>query len=154
MINRLFGALLRDLYQPPRLGSLFASLFPSEHFSISTSPDRVHQILRRARLWAERSRIPISIEARAGFFFMRFDGPFSFTLPLNYIPLGAMDIHCRELMDLFPSPCQFSAKQARERLKLSKPTVHRLMTWAIEQDKLIRLNTPARDPVYQFKASA
>jgi hypothetical protein len=154
MINRLFGALLRDLYQPPRLATLFASLFPNEHFSISTSPDRVHQILRRARLWVKRNQIPISIEVQGGFFSMRLDGPFSFTLPLHFAPLGAMDIHCRELMDLFPSPCRFSAKQARERLKLSKPTVHRLMTWAIEQNKLTRLNTQTRDPMYQFKVSA
>lgn len=50
-VGQVLGLIARDLYRPIQLGSLFAELFPEEHFDIFHSPDRVHQLIRRARRW-------------------------------------------------------------------------------------------------------
>ena len=48
-LHNLARILYRDLYRPISLGGIFSELFPDEHFSIFTSADRVHQLVKRLR---------------------------------------------------------------------------------------------------------
>ena len=65
-IHQLIESLLRDFYQPLRMGGIFSALFPSEHFDISSSQDRVHQSIYLTRRWLAQHRIPVVIREDHG----------------------------------------------------------------------------------------
>lgn len=48
--HRLLLALLDDFYRPPTIASLHAKVFPGSHFNPLTSPQQVHQAMKRLRL--------------------------------------------------------------------------------------------------------
>lgn len=68
-IAAVVKALPRDRYSPPGIGALFAEIFPQEHFNVFTSPNRVHQLLFRAREWLRDSRTRASARGEQRSFF-------------------------------------------------------------------------------------
>jgi len=76
-VHGLFEILMRDFYRPISLGGLFSELFRDEYFNIDTSPNRVMQIMTRARRWIRENDLPLSITARDGAFTCSIDGELS-----------------------------------------------------------------------------
>lgn len=64
--HRFVAFLARDFYRPARVGEIFSALFPDQHFDIDASPDRVYQIVRRARQWVQEEGLPLRIDEYAG----------------------------------------------------------------------------------------
>jgi tetratricopeptide (TPR) repeat protein len=54
-------SLLKDLYRPAMLGSLFANVFPGEHFDVFSSPNRIHQLLWRVRGWLKQNKVGVQV---------------------------------------------------------------------------------------------
>jgi hypothetical protein len=154
MCLQLIGVLLNDFYQPMRIAGLFSALCPNEHFIVSSSPDRVHQIIRRTRRWLESKQIPVAISERDGFYSLHMTGLFSFRVPLIGRQAGLMDAHFENIRKAFSDAPSFSAKNASELLKLSKTTVFRLIKWAIENGKLERLGEANTDARYRFVSTS
>jgi hypothetical protein len=78
MMLRILQVLLSDVYRPWSVGRLFSALYPSEHFSIMTSPGRVYQLLHRLRAWLDENGIPASILSAGENFRFHIKGNFAF----------------------------------------------------------------------------
>jgi hypothetical protein len=135
--HQLIGVLLQDLYRPIRTGGLFAELFPDEHFDILSSPDRVHQVLRRCRRWMEAERIPAKIVAHRGNYSIRIQGEFSFLLHLHRQVPSNLGVQLGKLINLF-TDSPFGAREAREKLDLPLTSFNRLINWSIEHGHIQR----------------
>lgn len=145
-IHRLLNVLLRDLYRPLRVGGLFSELFPHDYFDIHSSPDRVHQILRRTRRWLEQQRIPIVIDEHTGAYRIAFTGDFAFALPLNHPDGGVtqMTVQFEKLAKRYGEAPSFTAREAREELGIPLTSFNRLISWALAAGQVERLGTGAK----------
>jgi hypothetical protein len=66
--QRLLRAICLDLYRPARVTELHELLFPGEYFNPHSSPDRVHQNLKRLRAWLRKMRAPLGVTEWDGFY--------------------------------------------------------------------------------------
>jgi hypothetical protein len=149
--HRLIEVLLRDFYQPLRIGGLFAGLFPHDHFDISSSPGRVHQVLRRTRQWIRDERVPIRIREADGFYALEIVGDFSFRIPLARRTPAPEDPQLQKLKRRFKNAKSFTAREAAEYLELPKATATRFIKKAIESGHLQRLGDSDRGAAYRIE---
>lgn len=137
-VHQLFDVLLRDFYKPAGVGALFSELFPNEQYDVEHSPDRVHQILRRARRFIEASNLPVSIVNQNGAFSLQVTGALAIRVPLER-PLPDMNaIQLQQLRTHFAEE-PFSARDARAALSLSPAEFKRLAAWGVESGTLQRI---------------
>ena len=61
LIHRLFILFSSDRYREFQMGEIFHFLFEDEFFDPFSSPDRVHQVVKRFRQWLKESDIPVEI---------------------------------------------------------------------------------------------
>lgn len=73
LMHRFAASLLRDFYRPARIGEIFSNLFPDQYFDIEVSPNRIHQIASRARLWLEEENVPARLEEASGSYSLRWN---------------------------------------------------------------------------------
>lgn len=149
--HQLIEVLLRDLYRPQRLGALFAELCPGEHFNLFSSPDRVHQLIRRTRRWIEAENLPIEIQEAKGFYSLKMTGPFAFILPLNRQPVDTMSQHFQKLCSNFKPEQVFTAREARGAIALPRSSFQLFINWAIEKGHVERFGSQ-RDTCYRIAA--
>ena len=148
-LHQVFGALLKDFYRPVRLGGLFAELFPGEAFNAFSSPDRVYQLLYRARSWLVQADAPVTITAKHGLFKLHVHGDFSFRVPLERSPLDEESLRLTKLRQTFK--WEFTADEACSRLALSRSAFKRLAARSLSEGKLERMGA-ARAIRYRFRA--
>ncbi|NJL25367.1 MAG: hypothetical protein HC902_09435 [Calothrix sp. SM1_5_4] len=135
-MHLLMAALTRDFYRPRSMGGLFAEVFPGDHFNIFNSPDRLHQVLRRTRLWLRENSIPVRIEEDRGAYRLNFTGDFAFVVPLEVRAKDGAELALEKLSHIYPGPKEFSAREARELLGMPKTSFNRFIKWALENGKL------------------
>lgn len=63
VIHRCLSLVFRDFYRPITVGQLFADLFPNQYFDPQSSTNRVYNVIRRVRSWAEANGLPLNFEA-------------------------------------------------------------------------------------------
>lgn len=68
--------LLKERYTPLRVGQLFSQLWPEEHFDLTTSPDKVFQIIKRLKYFLKSQKIPVSILTVNDGYFLSFNTEF------------------------------------------------------------------------------
>jgi tetratricopeptide (TPR) repeat protein len=152
--HQLLDVLLRDFYRPQRVPAIFSNLFPGEHFDIFSSPDRIYQAIRRTRRWFESDKIPLEIREKGGFYSLHIVGDFSFRVPLERESVECMNLHFNNLMAAFGQIQAFSAKEARERLKLSRRTIQRLVNWGIETGRIDKFGPTKAAIKYRINSTA
>jgi hypothetical protein len=140
-IHQMLGILLRDFYRPKTLAALFSELFPSDHFDIFSSPDRVHQILRRTRAWLAEAGIPAEIVEIDRYYQIQVTGKFGFRLNLDRAPLDWNLVHFRRLKCIASADRLYTPKELRQKLGLGLTPFRRFATWAMEEGKLERSGT-------------
>ncbi len=148
--HQLIEILLRDFYQPNQIAGLHSALFPEEHFNISTSPDRVHQIIRRTRRWLESARIPVDILCDQEFYSLKILGEFSFRVSRERCPTDSHFLQVQRLKTAFTDLSIFSAAQIQRELGISTTSTHRLLRKAIESGELQRIGPTKRPAGYKF----
>ena len=67
-IQRLLQILCFDFYKPLQLSALHERLYPGQYFNPASSPDRVHQCVKRLRTWLQKNRIPLLIHEDMSFY--------------------------------------------------------------------------------------
>jgi len=133
-VLRLLKALSRDLYRPQNVGALHSELFPGEYFNIHSSPNRIYQVITRARKWLRAHSVPIEIRYGQSGFSMVITGSLRIELEIE-TPVGDSRLH--KLLETFGSE-HFSYMQVREKMNLSRSTFQRLMNSAQEMGVLQR----------------
>lgn len=144
---QLLSVLLADLYRPNKIRGLFSKLYPNEHFDVGTSPDRIHQALRRLRMTLQDEKIPVSILETDGIYRLQIDGSFAFQLPLENQPVDSMGFHLKCLSTLDGG---FTARDAQTKLGLSKTMVHLILQNGVESGKLQREGNTNRTITYKI----
>lgn len=148
--HQLLRALLRDFYQPMTIGGLHAALNPGEHFNIGSSPDRVHQVVRRTRKWLAENKIPVRIQEDEGFYSLVIEGDFSFRVPIDQKPQDLFHHRIEKLTKAFPESQLFSADAIQKELAISETSAHRLLQRAIESGEIERLGKAKRPSGYRI----
>lgn len=145
--------LSRDFYQPLRIPGLFFTLFPGEYYDWETSPDRVHQILRRTRRWLEEESIPLQIKERDGFFSLTLGAGLSIRLPLERHAFDTMNLQWADIEREFRGDAEFSSQTVRTRLGFSKSSTQRILSWGVDNGKLHK-SGPKNRTVYSVTQSS
>jgi tetratricopeptide (TPR) repeat protein len=66
--QRLLAALAHDFFRPRRLLELFDLAFPNEHYSPTSSPDKIHQGIKRLREFLAEAKVPLLIQETKGLY--------------------------------------------------------------------------------------
>lgn len=134
-IQFILDSILRDLYRPIEIAGLFAALFPQEPFDFESSPDRVHQALKRLRQWLKINHLPLLLRCDQGKYTLQRTAPFAIRIAkatrLTETRLQFLD----EIQMRFGRK-SFTAKEVREQMSLSKATATRKLTSACQSGKL------------------
>lgn len=134
-IHELLRALFSDFYRPFPVVALFSNLFANEYFNITSSPFRVRQIIFRARAWLNSEEIPITILSRQGQYQAQCESRFSVLVSLDNRAPKRQDKRLTVLKAAFMDR-DFSAREARSRLKMPLTTFNRFISWALENRQL------------------
>ncbi|NJL26041.1 MAG: hypothetical protein HC902_13325 [Calothrix sp. SM1_5_4] len=137
MPQRILKAMLKDLYRPLRTGGLFSELFHGEHFDIFSSPNRLHQLIRRTRRDLAELNWPLRVIQNKGFYEICPSGPLSLKLSRSNRTFNREDAWLEKIAILF-AQSDFSSVQAASALGLSLATFKRLAKRAIDCGRLER----------------
>lgn len=140
-IHRVFLTLVRDFYRPSRLGTLFTDLYGGDHFDVASSPDRVHQVLRRTRRLIESEHLPLSIVEVKGDFSLRMEGAISIAVPYDKADWPDSKVQVERLRSIFGFTRSFDAPSARSALGLSRTSFQRLVSKALAENQLVKIGT-------------
>ncbi len=149
-IHQLLQVLLTDFYRPLRIGGLFAQMFPDEQFDISSSPGRVHQILRRTRTWMKENQIPAVIDETDEYYSLKLAGNFSFRIPLDFKRVDPHESQFERLMAVCGEN-PFSMKEACTRLGISEATLQRLIKAGLKEGRIEDAGKMNRTRLYRLK---
>ena len=149
--HRLIATLARDFYRPASLGGLFAELFPGDVFDIFSSPDRVHQVLRRTRRWLEAEGLPIEITEAGGRYRLGHGPEVAFLIPSEIEPIDWYQVQCHKLATSFGEGV-FTPREGRAALELSPASFTRVTSWALEHARLERFGK-GNEITYRLKAA-
>lgn len=136
-VHLLLQCLSGDFYRPASIGAVFAAVFPREYFNAESSPNRIHQLMRRTRQWFGENRIPLRILEEDGSYRLEFTGAYAIRIAERAEVLSAEHAKFEALKKRFArSP--FTAKEAAEFLKISPASVNRLLVFGQENGWVAR----------------
>lgn len=125
-IAQMVLILLKDLYAPRSVASLFSELYPDEFFDIDSSPYRIRQIIKRVRHWFSKNSYNAEIKYEHGGYRLLAKEGFSLLLQKDF---GGTSIHPEKLLFLklknFFSAREFRIAEACELLQISESGLHR-----------------------------
>lgn len=153
LIHRVIEALLKDLYRPIGLGAFFSALFPGEYFDPYSSPNRVHQLVRRTRKWFERNGFPVAILSTESGYNLKITGPFAFRLPLEHSPISRHQLQWDKIVAKFSRENFFTAHEGRHHLGMPPTSFKRLIRWAVDQH-LVEKRGGGSNVIYKFRDAA
>jgi hypothetical protein len=79
--QRLLNVLSCDFFLPITAAEIHERLYPGEHYNPASSPDRVHQALKRLRAWIKQAGVPLVVRETRGFYSL--DAPSGFGLRVD-----------------------------------------------------------------------
>jgi hypothetical protein len=148
-VHRLLATLLQDFYRPISVGALYADLFPGEYYNVFSSPNRVHQALRRGRRWFESNDVPVSIEELNGQFALRSAGPVAFILGRDLKSADQKTAVLERLRAALLKESSFSSASVGHVAGLSSTSTVRFLNWALETRNLEKVGV-GRATRYSF----
>lgn len=145
---KLLQALCRDFYRPIRVASLHALLYPNEFFNPSSSPARVHQAIKRVRIWFAKNRLPLQITIAQGAYRLIATSPCTISIPQKnkFNTTTEYRIYC---LYQVMSHKEFTARDAAKALKLNLWKTIRLLSAAVEKQTVTRTGK-ANQTKYRF----
>lgn len=67
-LRKLFYFLTRDFYRPLRVTELIDFIYSDEFYNQTTSPQKLHRLIARARIWLKDSQLPFKIDSHLNAF--------------------------------------------------------------------------------------
>ena len=155
MLQRLLEILTIDLYRPQRVTELHERLHPGEYFNPASSPDRVHQLLKRLRAWIRQARLPLEIFEYEGMYELRATISLSLRLAVDREAQAAQQRSTVKAHGALATlraafnTREFTAGDVAEKLTCSRPTAVRMLTAATSQEVVQRIGA-GRATRYRF----
>ena len=147
-LHKFIALLASDLYRPMRIGYVFSELFPNENFNIESSPNRIHQLAKRARTLLDKAAIPLHLGDIKGQY--RLQDLEKVCLVLKQA--SAVSSKLESLSDLLHirfARTSFTAKEARGALGIALTSFNRVINLQIEKGALVKLGAGPQTK-YQF----
>ncbi|WP_413585701.1 tetratricopeptide repeat protein [Bdellovibrio sp. HCB274] len=126
-IHRMLMTLLRDFYNPVRVGGIYSSGFPGSHFIADHSPTVVHQALKRLRTWFQENSIPLSVKCTKRRYQLIQLKPMGIVLSKDSFQALENLSTKQKLQQAFGTGNEFGMIEAIEVLGLSKASTHRAL---------------------------
>lgn len=143
-VEKLFRALLSDLYRPLSLGEVFEQVHQNEFFNPETSPARVQRGLFRLRDWLADKPWGVDVLINKGAFSLQFNEPICILLPT------VRDPKIDQLLKVFAHNW-FTRSEAEKILILSERSVRRLLNKWQEENLIEVRNSTLKSISYRFK---
>lgn len=145
LIQKVFSALLKDLYRPTKVATLYAAIYEGEHYRYESSPLRVRQAVKRARQWLSENCNGLKIERSEDGFFLSADEPIDvYVAP----PQPAAENRLEALKENFGQEA-FSLQTAGKVLELSPRSVLRLLSEPLDSGEIQKTGS-GRQTKYRF----
>lgn len=149
--HQLLQLLCSDLYKPLRLGNIFSQLFPNEHYSVVSTPNRVHQIIIRLRQSLES--IPLQILEADGLYSVSATGPVSIRFTTSTGVKNTHEVRLERLREEFPST-PFGIKDVMRLFAVSRTQAHYIIRDAESFGLCKTGKGPSTRYVFQNKTAA
>ncbi len=149
VLHKLMVLLNQDFYQKIPTLSVFAKLYPGEFFCPDTSINRVHQNIRRLRLFFRNQNIPFILKEFEGSYYLEVIGSYGVRVPQEQIKTDKTIIQIRKIRDSIKGH-QFRTQEACQILEMSRSNVQRLLSRACDQ-KLVDKVERGRLSFYKLK---
>ncbi len=126
-IHRLLLTLIKDFYNPVRVGGIYSSSFPGSHFNADHSPTVVHQALKRLRQWFEENKIPLVVDCTKRRYSLVQLKPITVVLSKDSFQELERLLPIQKLAKAFGNGFEFGMMEAASELGLSKASTHRIL---------------------------
>lgn len=126
--ERLFRALMSDLYRPLNMGEIFEKTHPDERFNPDTSPARIRRGLQRLQKWLKSRDWGISVITRKGAFGLAFHQPIILRVPSS-------PLEVEQLKEAF-GDAWFSRQAVQKHLQMSERTARRFLSQMVDKNLL------------------
>lgn len=138
-LQKLFYVLTSDFYRPISWGTIFAELYPNEHFNIFTSYNRVYLNIKRLRKIFKVKLLPIEVVSLNGFFQIQSKKDLAIMTSLEYNPILTHESYFQKLQSVCEKEEILSVPELEVRMKIEGHKRRRFITWALKSKKLIRV---------------
>jgi tetratricopeptide (TPR) repeat protein len=138
-VHQTLSVLLRDFYKPAKVGTLFTEIFVGEYFDIFSSPDRVHQLLKRTRQWLHAAKLPLEIVQHQSSYSLEFMGPLAFKLNLVRGTSDWFDIQAQRAAQILRQDVAIGGGDLRQAMGMTEAEYKRYLKWALEEGKITRV---------------
>ena len=144
-LHKMLLALSADAYRPLRIGGIFLSVFPGEHFDIFSTPDRLHQLMFRLRSVLKSAGGPVDIVEQNRFYRVVVQSDWRMEVPLDLAAMEPAPIV--KLRQIFGNK-YFSTKSAADSLEMPVTTLRRVLKAALDSNLLVQ---DGRGPASRYK---
>lgn len=127
LLLRLFAILNRDFYQSLRIASIHTLLYPDEFFNPFSSPNRIHQLVDRLKVFLKEKKSPLKIAQDEGGYRLKATSSCKTVVHRSLPAIQKSQDLIQELRKYFPNETLFSSGEASEKLKMSSRTVGRFL---------------------------
>lgn len=140
-LHRCMRALSEDFFLPPSVARIHEVVYPGSYFNPASSPDRVHQLLRRFRAWFKENDLPLEVRESSGVY--RLFSPAGCTIRIDREPpaSGVVDPgimgHADRLWENF-GQTPFSSSEAADCLDVSGTSAKRILSHALSAGLISR----------------
>lgn len=135
LMHKTLIHLASDFYRPITLGSAFAELFPGENYAQEGRAERVHQSIRRLRVWFEEQNIPVDVLHSHGNYRLSFSQEIGILVPTEAPELTVEAVSWKKLKARLPSK-SFSKRDIMAALDCSNASAKRLIKWAVDSGQV------------------
>jgi hypothetical protein len=128
MTQLLLVLLLRDFYRPAKVGYIFSELFGNGLWNMTSSQNRVHQLVRRLRTWMIENKLPFKIIEVDGAYALRMNEDVGLVCRKRFLPLQKIPF----IFGRYPTTSArgLSAKEWAEKLNVTPVKARNLLSEA------------------------
>lgn len=137
--HAMLCSLFSDFYRAKKLGEVFNDIYPEEYFDIFTSPDRLHQVLKRLRQHMEKQNLRLGIESSGAGYTIQTPESLRIVFSKPVMARDRFQVRVEKLKDIF-SGKDFSAREAAEVLEISHSNTNRVLKKAVEENQLKKIS--------------
>ena len=126
-LHRLLVCLCSDFYRPLRIATIHSEIFPNAAYHPTSSPTRVHQVIKRLRQWVESEQVPLLLESEVGVYQLVGTGPCRIRISDNNGSKDQAQLVSPQIQDCFGDK-PFSSAEVATAFKLSPRSARRVLS--------------------------
>ena len=137
--HAMLCSLFSDFYRAKKLGEVFDDIYPEEYFDIFTSPDRLHQVLKRLRQGMQKHNLQLGIESSDAGYTIQAPESLRIVFSKPVVVRDRFRVRVEKLIDAFTGK-DFSAREAAKILEISHSNANRVLKKAVEENQLEKIS--------------